>query len=97
MLKTFNNSSLNIGADFEKRYAIIKKLNRRLSLSSLKYLARQGQAIPGTSDIENNLTQLLKLKTEDVPELPGWIKNGNYLSADIVNEMLEIMVNSVLQ
>jgi len=66
-------------------------------LSSLKYLARQGLGIRKIDDFEGNLIQLLKLRAEDVPAFNEWIEKGNYLSHDIINELIEMMGQTVLR
>ena len=71
------------------RYLFLKQL------SSLKYLARQGLALRGHERVHSNLIQLLK--TEDIPELNKWIENRQYLSPVVINELLEMMGNSILR
>ena len=63
-------------------------------LSSMRYLGRQGIGVRGHTDEESNLIQLLKTRAEDVPCLHQWIKEGKYLSHDIINELYEIMANT---
>lgn len=68
-------------------------------LSSVQYLSCQGLAIRGKTDEESNLTQLLKLRSQDIPELQSWLarKESKWLSHDIPNEMMEIMAHDVLR
>ena len=66
-------------------------------VSSIKFLARQGIAIRGHVEEEGNLIQFLKCRAEDIQGLNEWIKNGKYLSHDIVNEILEMMAHSNLK
>ena len=66
-------------------------------LSSLQYLLRQGLAIRGRKDEENNLYRLLKLRCEDYPELSGWHKKHQYMSHDIVNELIPLMGKAILR
>ena len=40
---------------------------KQKQLSSIQYLERQGLAIRGHCDIEENLQQLMKCRTEDIP------------------------------
>ena len=61
-------------------------------------MARQGLALRGNnSDAESNLLQLLKLRTEDCPQLCTWLQRERlkYTSHECQNEMLEIMVCTV--
>ena len=66
-------------------------------LSSLRFLLRQGLAIRGHAENDGNLVQLLKLRSNDCPELKNWLDNKRYLSHDIVNEMISIMGNALLR
>lgn len=68
-------------------------------LSSIQYLACQGLAIQGKTEEESNLTQLLNLRAQDIPELQSWLacKEIKWLSHDILNEMTEIMAYDVLR
>ena len=63
-------------------------------ITSIKSLARQNLAIRGHTDDNSNFTQLLKLCGEDSDELRQWISRDKYkwVSHDIQNELLEIMV-----
>ena len=95
-----NNGKMNVAAQLDNKYKDDQKLHRYLllkQLSSLKYLARQGMALQGHDQMDSNLTQLLKTRAEDVPELTNWIENKQYLSPVIMNKLLEMMGKAVLQ
>ena len=47
-------------------------------LSSLKYLLRQGMAVRGHEEMEGNLLQLLKLRSNDCSQLNTWIRERKY-------------------
>ncbi len=66
-----------------------------IQLSSLRHLLHQGLAIRGHDQEEGNLMQLLSLRREDCSELKGWLKDKNYLSSEIINEMISLMGRSV--
>ena len=66
-------------------------------LSTLRCLARQGVSVQGKTDVDSNLFQVLKVRAEDVPGLLEWIKDGKYLSHDIINELINLMGNEVLR
>uniref|UniRef100_H3A4M8 DUF4371 domain-containing protein n=1 Tax=Latimeria chalumnae TaxID=7897 RepID=H3A4M8_LATCH len=68
-----------------------------IQLSSLHFLLRQGMAIRGHDELQGNLQQLLLLRAEDDPGVNAWISNRNYLSHDIVNEMISLMGNALLR
>ena len=68
--------------------------------STIRFLARQGLALRGHGDdSERNFRQALILRGEDDPTLLDWMKRqGNtYTSADIQNEMLQIMALSIVR
>nr|XP_005997168.1 PREDICTED: protein FAM221A isoform X2 [Latimeria chalumnae] len=93
----FNDAGLNIGAKLDRQYQMSQELHRQMflkQLSSLKYLVCQGLSIGGNTDMESDLLQLLKTRAEDVPELMQWIEQGQYLSADVINELIEMMGNT---
>ena len=51
-------------------------------LSTLRYLLRQGMAIRGHDDVESNLTQLLLLRSHEIPQLKVWLKEKRYCSPE---------------
>ena len=57
----------------------------------------QGLAIRSHKEEEGNLVQLLMCRSEDIHGLEGWIKDGRYLSHNIINEMIEIMAHQLLR
>lgn len=68
------------------------------TISSLKYLARQGMPIRGHDENEGNYCQLLQLRSADVEGLRGWLsRRRNWLSHDIQDEMLQIMALDILR
>lgn len=71
----------------ERRSMLLKQLH------SLRYLLRQGLPIRGHEESEGNLIQLLEMQSTDCPKLAQWIRDGHYLSHDIVNEMISSMGN----
>lgn len=62
-------------------------------VSSVQYLARQGQALRGKSG-SGNLDQQLKLRSEDDPVLKKWLTH--YTSCHAHNEILNVMANTVI-
>ena len=66
-------------------------------LSSLKFLLRRGMAIRGHKEGDGNLVQLMLLRSEDVPGLKKWLEKHQYMSHQIVNEMITLMGNTVLR
>ena len=74
-----------------------QKTNRdilMLQLSSLKYLARQGLSIHSHTEEEGNLQQLMKIRLDESGiSSTKWFEDGNYMSHDIVNELIQMMAN----
>ncbi len=68
-----------------------------IEIECVKYLLRQGLALRGHVEDEGNLIQLLKLREADVDGLSSWIKEKNYLSHDIINEICEIISLSIVR
>ena len=63
----------------ENRTMLLKQL------SSMKFLIRQGLAIRGHHDSDE---QLMKLRSEDAPQLAAWLSRHQYLSHGIINELI---------
>ncbi|KAG0438544.1 hypothetical protein HPB47_016974 [Ixodes persulcatus] len=65
---------------------------------SIRYLARSGQALRGHSYEDGNLRLLLDERSQDVPALEMWMKRRDkWLSADVQNEVIEIMSHELLR
>ena len=67
-------------------------------LSGLRFLLQQGLALCGHKDIHANLFQLLQVWAGDSgPDVSDWLKHKQYMFADIVNEQITIMDQTVLR
>ena len=70
-------------------------------LSSIRFLARQGLPFRGHTEtsetFEGNLYQLLLLQAEDNNQMRVWLKKKEYISPDIVNEIIVLMGQTVLR
>ncbi|KAK3918435.1 LOW QUALITY PROTEIN: Zinc finger MYM-type protein 1, partial [Frankliniella fusca] len=70
----------------------------KVVLSSIRYLARSGQALRGSTHESGNLMELLEERVLDCPELADWLKRRDkWLSSDIQNEILEMLSHAVLR
>jgi len=70
----------------------------KIVISSIRYLARSGQALRGSDMDKGNLVELLEERALECPELQDWLKKrDNWLSGDIQNEILEILAHSALR
>ncbi|CAN7939978.1 unnamed protein product, partial [Ixodes hexagonus] len=70
----------------------------RVVFSSIRYLARSGQALRGHSYEDGNLRLLLDERSQDVPAWEMWMKRRDkWLSADVQNEVIEIMSHELLR
>lgn len=70
-------------------------------LSCIKFLARQGLALRGSHEdadsLEGNLYQLLLLQAQEEPAMKLWLRKKEYISPDIVNELIMMMGQAVLR
>ena len=93
---TIPKDTPDVGEMLSHTLAVERKENRECLhkiLSNICFLARQGCAIRGDHDeSDSNFTQLLKLR-EDDPKSFHWMKrkSNKFTSAEMQNEMLEIM------
>ena len=67
-----------------------------ITLSSLRFLLRQGLAIRGHEELEGNLLELLLLQAECCSDLRKYGNSKHYLSQAIVTEMATLMSNAVV-
>ena len=90
-----HDATIAKGRERERQYL-------RILMESLQFLARQGIALRGNEDGNDNLTQLLYMRSKDHP----WIKERlmekvagvkKYTHHDYQDELLEIMGNQVLR
>ncbi len=63
----------------------------------MKVLLRQGLALRGHREEEGNLPQLLAMMSSSNSDISSWIKEGKYMSHDIVNELISLMGQGVLR
>ena len=63
----------------------------KCQLLTLRYLLRQGMAVRGHHEEEGNLTQLLLLRSNEIPQLKVWLKEKKYCSPEIQNEQIPLM------
>ena len=66
-------------------------------MSSLQFLLKQGLPVRGHTSSDGNLVQLLKLCSEDCPPLSRWLQNQQYMSPEIINELIKLMGNELLR
>lgn len=88
--------STRLKADQEHHREMLMKL-----LHSIKYLARQGLPLRGHHEdsvsFEGNLYQLLLLHATYCPKMTAWLTKREYISPDIVNELIRMMGQSLLR
>ena len=68
-------------------------------LSNVRFLERQGLALRGDGDEKDgNFAYIMKLRGEDDAKLLDWLKRktNQYTSADMHNEMLQVMALKIL-
>ena len=94
---TLPATTRNIGELLSVQHAEQKAKNREALyqiVSSIRFLSRQGLAMRGDKDeADGNLKQLLRMKSEEDPNLAEWLKRKEnvYTSPDIQNEILKTM------
>ena len=94
------NSTQDIGSQLDYIHKEEQKARRESllkQLSSLLFLLHQGLAIRGHNMEDGNLFQLLKLRSQDDPQLITWLNDHNYYSPDILSEQIELMAHSILR
>lgn len=103
-LAATKSSSLGIDAQLSAQLECDQRLHRKMLmklLSSIKYLARQGLPFRGHHEdmesFEGNLYQLLLFQAKECPDMETWLRRREYISPDIVNELITIMGQSVLR
>jgi hypothetical protein len=63
----------------------------------MKFLLQQGIPLRGHTDDEGNLNQLLVSWSNDNKIIQDWLKERQYQSHDIVNELIILMGQNVLR
>ncbi|XP_065900823.1 zinc finger MYM-type protein 1-like [Dysidea avara] len=70
-------------------------------LQAIQYLSRQGLPLRGhredAESFSGNLYQLLLPQAKDCPEMISWLNRREYISPEIVNEIITLMSKSVLR
>ena len=98
----------DVGELLSEKHAKEKAINRKILLtilSNVRFLARQALPLRGNwdtdsaSEINSNFYQLLKLRSEENPEISEWLsrRTEKYTSPMIQNEMLEVLALRVLR
>ncbi len=81
----------------QKEQAIARNSLLKL-FTSVRYLLRQGSGFRGHDESDGSYPQLLKLRTEDVPDLQMYLKNTtNFTSPCAQNEMIEMFSHHILR
>ena len=98
------NSSSDIGVQLLTQCEDRRRFHREMLmklLSSIRYLSRQGLALRGHNEsadtLDGNLYQLLLLLSENDRPMREWLSKREYISPDIVNELITTMGPCVLR
>ena len=101
---TNNSTAKGIDAQLSAQLDANQRHHRQMLmklLSCIKYLARQGLPFRGHHEdiqlFEGNLYQLLLLQAQDYPDMTTWLHKKEYISPEIVNEIIMAMGQSVLR
>jgi len=76
----------------QKQQAVNRSALEKI-VTTLLFLARQGQSITGHSNDDGNFQQLLRLRAADSSDLASWLARehrNKWTSHDIQNELLQI-------
>ena len=101
---TNNSTAKGIDAQLSAQLDANQRHHRQMLmklLSCIKYLARQGLPFRGHHEdiqsFEGNLYQLLLVQAQDCPDMTTWLHKKEYISPEIVNEIIMAMGQSVLR
>ena len=112
LVENIPKTTKNVGQMLSGIHAKEQAENRvmlRMILTSIRFLARQGLALRGRfkvaddqaegSEVDSNFIQLLKVRAEDNPSILKWMEKSQdkFTSAEIQNEILSIMAQSILR
>ena len=97
-------SSSGIGTLLSRQLESDQALHRTMLmkvLSCVKYLARQGLPLRGhyedAESFQGNLYQLLLLHANESPDLKRWLQQREYISPEIINEIITGMGQYILR
>ena len=98
------NSGQSIASALNCQHEEETKFHREMLiklLSCIRFLARQGLPLQGhredAESFEGNLYQLLLLQAQDYPRMKSWLRKKEYLSPEIVNELITMLGQTVLR
>ena len=105
VLNSNSNSKNSNVIEFSIEGIIKQRYNERqylkVLMECLQFLARQGIALRGNEDGNDNFTQLLLLRGKDHPEIIQRLQSKDskksYTHHDFQNELLQVMENQVLR
>lgn len=89
----------SIAAQLDTQLKAKQKLRREMlvkEITSIMYLMGQGIALDGHDPQNSNLYKLLQLRAQDCPEIDQWLAEKNYMSHDIINELIHLISRCVL-
>lgn len=97
MTVTLPKTTRDVGESLSRQLVREKEEHREIFLkiiSNIRFLARQGLALRGDKDeSDSNFIQLYHLRGEDDTRMEKWLqkKTNKYTSADVQNEVLQLM------
>ena len=91
------SSTVDVGVQLSSQHEAEMRNHRAMFLKLLncvRYLARQGLPLRGhhedSTSFEGNLYQLLLLQAKDCVPLGLWLKKRDYISPEVINEVITI-------
>ena len=98
------SNAVDVGAQLNTQRSADQRDHRSMFLKLLecvRYLARHGLAFRGNHEdsvaFEGNLYQLLLLQAKDCVLLGSWLKKREYISPEIINEIITICGKTILR
>ena len=89
-----------IGSQLCSQTFQVQKARRKgflCQLRAVQYLARQGIAFQGHTELDGNLKQQLLTWSHEVEELKIWVKSTNFTCHQTVNEIISILGQNLLR
>src|SRR4029434_6614505 len=93
-----NPASAQLSSTWGKKQEVARHCLGKI-VSSVRHVARRGQALRGHADESGNVHQLLRLRAEDDPSVLTWLteRSTMYTSHKLQNEILNIMANNIIR
>ena len=79
-----------------KRLQQTRRAGLLRQLRGIQYLAHQGIAFQGHTELEGNLKQQLLTWSHEIEDLQSWVKENRFTCHQLLNELISIMGQNLL-